>query len=216
MNQYRWRWQLLLVIDIHVTGEEGLRRDQSIKMGGWTRLLHTYSVPYIFSTVKFLGVLGKYIQNRCEGDNMSSVLFLFVIQAFLDTLKLKNHPVNFAFLIYKLPSMLMPVSSFSKQRQIIQYHCHPKQPLFKIWTKNAPRVKHLQIKIRGNVLPSIPKGSQSDLILPDGSRIHITKALNTWALPLPPCWMSTLRSNWVSEKHSLWWDTPDISSPTRM
>jgi len=142
--------------------------------------------------------------------------FLFVIQAFLDTLKLKNHPVNFAFLIYKLPSMLMPVSSFSIQKQIIQCHCHPKQSLFKIWTKNAPRVKHLQIKIRGNVLPSIPKGSQSDLILPDGSRIHITKALNTWALPLPPCWMSTLRSNWVSEKHSLWWDTPDISSPTRM
>jgi len=32
-----------------------------------------------------------------QGDNMSSVLFLFVIQAFLDTLKLQAQPVQYAF-----------------------------------------------------------------------------------------------------------------------
>ncbi len=32
-----------------------------------------------------------------QGDNMSPVLFLFVIQAFLDTLKLKSQKINFAY-----------------------------------------------------------------------------------------------------------------------
>ncbi len=32
-----------------------------------------------------------------QGDNMSPVLFLFVIQPFLHTLKLKNQPGNFAY-----------------------------------------------------------------------------------------------------------------------
>ncbi len=32
-----------------------------------------------------------------QGDNMSLILFLFIIQAFIDTLELKTQPVNFAW-----------------------------------------------------------------------------------------------------------------------
>ncbi len=32
-----------------------------------------------------------------QGDNMSPVLFLFTMQAFLETLQLKSHPIQFSY-----------------------------------------------------------------------------------------------------------------------
>jgi hypothetical protein len=40
-----------------------------------------------------------YTMGIHQGDNMSSILFLFVIQAFPDTFKLKTHLVNFFFFL---------------------------------------------------------------------------------------------------------------------
>jgi hypothetical protein len=42
-------------------------------------------------------ILIDYMAGVHQGDNMSPVLFLFVIQAFLDTLKIETQPIEFAY-----------------------------------------------------------------------------------------------------------------------